>query len=92
MCFSAGTDEAATINNLITLTLHALVADRLGVDIGMLRPEQDLVRDWRIDAGLAALIADDIDTLFDGLQIDPQEHRTLGDLTASLVAHYGVAV
>lgn len=90
MCFHAGADEAATINNLISMALYALVAERLGVAMERLSPEQNLMCHWGADAGFAEALAEDIAAMFDGLRMRPECFRTLGDLANGLIERYGL--
>lgn len=92
MCIRSGADEAATVNNLISMALYALVAERLGVAMERLRPEQSLVRDWRTDAGFADALAEDIAAMFDGLWLRPERFPTLGELANGLIERYGPAI
>jgi len=85
MCIKAGNDELETVKNLMMMSLNAVVAEALEVDLDRVTTEARLVEDLEMDApkreALEAAIAD----VFDGLALDLRRVLTVGTLLAQVV-------
>jgi hypothetical protein len=85
MCLKLGKDELDTVRNLMAMSLKAVVAEALGVDLDEVAERARLVEDLHMDESgrrqLQALLAD----IFDGVEIDPATMPTVGDLLEAVV-------
>lgn len=85
MCIRAGKDELDSVKNLMGMSLQAVVAEALQVDIETVSSGARLVEDLRMDEpkadSLKMLIAD----IFDGVQVDPRETPTFALLLDRVV-------
>ncbi|WJW75485.1 hypothetical protein QVG61_13495 [Thiohalobacter sp. IOR34] len=86
MCFHAGNDELETVYALMRMSLHALIADTLSLDMEALSPELDLRTDLHMTDHQAGRLTEGVADMFDGLILDLAAVRTIADLTEAVTA------
>ncbi len=85
MCFKAGIDELDTVKNLMSMSLNALIADTLEVELDAIHPHLRLVTDLGMDADKAQLLKEGIAEYFDGLEVDLVGIESVADLLEVVV-------
>ncbi len=85
MCIRAGSNELESVKNLMGMSLMAVIAESLEVDIDEIEETSHLRLDLQMDAAaqtrLEMLIAD----YFDGLEVDLNTTPTVGALLERVV-------
>lgn len=80
MCIKLGSDELETVRNLMRMSLMAVVAEALEVDIDRLEGGLGLRRDLGMDTAAARRLQRLIAEYFDGFSVDPEQCDTLDSL------------
>jgi hypothetical protein len=85
MCIRAGKDELDSVKNLMSMSLKAVVAEALHVEMEAIDDDTRLLEDLHMGVteaeNLKALIAD----IFDGVQLDPRETPNFRSLLERVV-------
>lgn len=85
MCIRAGSNELESVKNLMSMSLMAVIAEALRVDIDEISERARLVEDLHMDAEgrreLEAMVAD----VFDGLKVNVNTTPTVGALLDRVV-------
>lgn len=85
MCIKVGKDELETVKNLMGMSLRAVVAEALEVDLDDIEESSRLREDLGMDARGAAALTDSVADTFDGVAVEPAELTTFGDLLQQVV-------
>jgi hypothetical protein len=85
MCIRAGSNELESVKNLMGMSLMAVIAESLDVDIDIVSESDNLSKDLHMDAAgkerLEAMIAE----VFDGLKVNLNTTPTVGSLLDKVV-------
>ena len=85
MCIRAGSNELESVKNLMSMSLMAVIAESLELEIEAIDEGSHLIRDLRMDGAdqqrLEAMIAD----VFDGLRVNLNATPTVGALLDRVV-------
>jgi hypothetical protein len=85
MCIRAGANELESVKNLMSMSLMAVIAETLEVEIDEIRDEARLVEDLGMNAEsrgeMEAMIAD----FFDGLEVNLNQTPTVAALVDKVV-------
>lgn len=80
MCIKAGDNEIETVKNLMSMSLMAVVADALNVDLDEIHEDSSLVRDLHMGSKEKKALEAEIADIFDGLEVDLQQTPTMTEL------------
>ena len=85
MCIKAGKDELETVRNLMMMSLNAVVAEALQVELEDVTPSARLAGDLGMDAAGADALRELVADMFDGFEVDLERARTVDDLLDQVV-------
>jgi hypothetical protein len=87
MCIRAGGEnELESVKNLMSMSLMAIIADSLDVEIDEIQPTDRLVDDLKMDEQSRQLLEAQIADIFDGLKLDTRQIDSVATLL-ELVVH-----
>ncbi|MCW8888776.1 MAG: hypothetical protein OQK25_06905 [Gammaproteobacteria bacterium] len=86
MCIRAGGEnELESVKNLMSMSLMAIIADSLDVDIDDLNNSDRLQEDLNMNPSSCQILEEQIADIFDGLQLDLGQIDTVGTLLELVV-------
>lgn len=85
MCIRAGSNELESVKNLMGMSLMAVIAESLDIDIESIDEGNHLVNDLGLDSGAKQLLEEMIAEVFDGLQVNLNTTPTVGSLLDKVV-------
>lgn len=85
MCIKAGKDEIETVKNLMSMSLKAIVAEALLVDMEDVVDSARLVEDLNMDDQGQFALTELIAEYFDELKVDVSTTPTFGELLEKVV-------
>lgn len=85
MCIKAGSDELESVKNLMAMSLHAVIADALQVEIEDVEETSRLVQDLGMTPESAKALREEIADIFDGFDVDVRSTPTVGALLDRVV-------
>ncbi len=85
MCIRAGSDELESVKNLMAMSLTAVVAEALEVDIDEVTDFSSLKYDLKMDEQKKTRLLDLVADVFDGLELQLDDNDTFADLLDKVV-------
>ena len=85
MCIKAGKDELESVKNLMSMSLKAVVADALHVELEAIEDDVRLQEDLHMGEPESQALVEMIADVFDGVEVDPHTLPTYGALLDRVV-------
>ena len=86
MCIKAGGEnELESVKNLMSMSLMAIIADSLDVEIDEIENSDRLIQDLKMVPSSRQTLEAQISDIFDGLQLDLSQIDTVGTLLELVV-------
>ena len=85
MCIRAGSDELESVKNLMAMSLTAVVAEALDIDIDAINDFSSLKYDLKMTSKQKMVLEASIADIFDGLRLKIDDNDTFADLLDKVV-------